>query len=154
MKDLKAIPIDTHQHNMEPYIQNDFCQMVFDMFKVYYPTMGFYVPWIGYFFMDEDIVVGTGGYKGPPSEAGVEVSYGVVPAFERRGYGTAICRRLVEMALDEKPEVRIFARTLMEENTSTKILKRNGFKWVGIVTDMEDGEVWEWEFEPGRKSMI
>lgn len=152
MKDLQAIPIKEDPHKIASYIQNDFCQMVLDMFEAYYPKVGFRPPWIGYFFMDGESVVGTGGYKGPPGESGVEVSYGVVPAFERRGYGTSICRHLVEMASEEKPELRIFARTLMEENASTKILKRNGFQWVGIVNDLEDGDVWEWVYEPGKNA--
>jgi hypothetical protein len=33
---------------------------------------------------------------------------------------------------------------LPEENFSTKILKKNGFKFSGVVNDAEDGDVWEW----------
>ena len=36
---------------------------------------------------------------------------------------------------------------MTENNASTTILKRNGFKYVGIVNDEEDGDVWEWEFQ-------
>ncbi len=147
MKDLQAIPIEMDQHKMAPYVQNEFCQMVLDIFQIYYPKVGFHHPWIGYFFKEGETIVGTGGYKGPPTAAGVEVSYGVVPEFERKGYGTAICQRLVEVALNESPQIRIFARTLMEENASTKILKRNGFHFIGLVNDPEDGDVWEWVHE-------
>ena len=41
--------------------------------------------------------------------------------------------------------IRITARTLMENNASTQILRKNGFEFKGIVFDEEDGDVWEWE---------
>ena len=152
MKDLQAITIETDPQKMASFIQNDFCQMVFDMFEAYYPKVGFRPPWIGYFFMDEETVVGTGGFKGSPTQRGVEISYGVVPAFERRGFGTRICRQLIAMALRESPQLRIFARTLMHESASTRILKRNGFNFVGSVIDPDDGEVWEWDYVEKEKS--
>lgn len=34
----------------------------------------------------------------------------------------------------------------MEENASTKVLKKNNYEFVSVVTDPEDGEVWEWKF--------
>jgi hypothetical protein len=40
----------------------------------------------------------------------------------------------------------ITARTLPEENHSTKILRKNSFTFVGSVMDPEDGEVWEWMY--------
>jgi len=59
-----------------------------------------------------------------------------------------MCRLLVELALKTDPNLRITARTLMEENASTKILKKNGFQFVGSVIDPDDGEVWEWVYSP------
>ena len=44
------------------------------------------------------------------------------------------------------PTIQIIARTLMEDNASTKVLKKNDYKIEGVVTDPEDGEVWEWRF--------
>jgi hypothetical protein len=42
--------------------------------------------------------------------------------------------------------LRIIAKTLPEENYSTRILIKNGFEWMKLAIDTEDGEVWEWEF--------
>jgi hypothetical protein len=36
----------------------------------------------------------------------------------------------------------------MEENFSTKILRKNNFTLIGTVIDPEDGEVWEWIYVP------
>jgi hypothetical protein len=38
------------------------------------------------------------------------------------------------------------ARTLPEKNFSTRILEKNAFKFMATVNDLDDGEVWEWEF--------
>ena len=39
----------------------------------------------------------------------------------------------------------IFALTLAEDNASNGALRREGFSFVGKVTDPEDGLVWRWE---------
>ncbi len=76
----------------------------------------------------------------------VEIAYGTFPSFQHKGIGTMICKELVMMTLRTDPTVKIMARTLMEENHSAKILKKNGFLWQGVVVDLDDGEVWEWEY--------
>jgi len=35
----------------------------------------------------------------------------------------------------------------LETNASTQVLKKNGFECTGIVSDEEDGNVWEWELK-------
>jgi RimJ/RimL family protein N-acetyltransferase len=79
-------------------------------------------------------------------EGRVEIAYGTFPAFQHQGIGARICKELVSLARRTDPEVKITARTLMEENHSTKILRKNGFVWRGVVLDPDDGDVWEWEY--------
>ena len=100
--------------------------------------------------MQEDEVIGVGGFKGPPQNNTLEIAYGVAPEKERQGFGSQICQELTKIAINEDLQLRITARTLMEENASTKILKKNGFKFMGIVNDLEDGDVWEWELMNGK----
>jgi RimJ/RimL family protein N-acetyltransferase len=78
----------------------------------------------------------------------VEIAYAIFPQYRTMGYGGEVCRRLVEIALTTDASVLITARTLREENYSTKILKKNGFHFLGTVVDPDDGEVWEWEYRP------
>jgi len=66
--------------------------------------------------------------------------------FQNQGIGTQICKELVELSLKTNSSIKITARTLPENNFSTKILKKNNFVFVGMVNDPEDGEVWEWEY--------
>jgi RimJ/RimL family protein N-acetyltransferase len=103
-------------------------------------------PWIGYYASLDGEFVGSGGFKGRPIEGKVEIAYGTFPTFQNRGIGTLICRELVDVALATDPTVKVMARTLMEENYSTKILKKNGFVFRGVVTDPDDGDVWEWQY--------
>ena len=95
--------------------------------------------------MRDQLVVGVGGYKGAPKKGKVEIAYGTVPEYENQGIATEVCRLLTKMAIEEDPKVRVTARTVMEENASTRVLKKNGFKLNGVVNDPEDGLVWEWE---------
>ena len=50
------------------------------------------------------------------------------------------CQESLQMTID-------FFQKVGEENYSTRILRKNGFKMTGQVIDPEDGEVWEWAFE-------
>ncbi|HEV7389780.1 MAG TPA: GNAT family N-acetyltransferase [Gemmatimonadaceae bacterium] len=92
------------------------------------------------------MVIGSGGFKGPPDSDGVvEIAYGIVPAFQRRGYATEVARALVEYALRDNTVRRLIAHTLREHNPSTKVLKKCGFEFIGEVVEPDDGPVWRWE---------
>jgi [ribosomal protein S5]-alanine N-acetyltransferase len=106
-------------------------------------------PWRhGFFIVDAQRkeVVGTAGFKGPPDADGVvEIAYGVAPEYQGRGYATEAANALVEFALSD-PNVRtVRAHTLPEQNASTRVLTKNGFRHLGEVMDPEDGRVWRWE---------
>lgn len=91
-------------------------------------------------------VIGSCGYKGPPSSDGiVEIAYSVNADQQRRGYATEAAAALTRYAL-ERPQVQLVcAHTRLEENASTRVLTKCGFRWVGEVNDPEDGLVWRWE---------
>ena len=93
-------------------------------------------------------LVGCGGYKGQPRAGMVEVAYGTFKGFEGKGIATAICRELVGLSLRTDPGITITARTLQENYASHKVLSRNQFICKGIIWDEEDGEVFEWVYEP------
>ena len=74
-----------------------------------------------------------------------------MPGFEGRGIATAMVKELVRIARQKRKTLTIFAQTLPEENASTTILKRLGFRFTRSVDHLEDGTVWEWEL-PSDKS--
>ncbi len=106
-------------------------------------------PWrYGFFVLEREshTAIGTAGFKGPPDGADtVEIAYGIVPAFEGRGYATEAAGALVEFA-SASGEVRLVrAHTLPERNASARVLEKCGFRLLGEVVDPEDGPVWRWE---------
>ena len=117
------------------------------MSVLFYANVGYHKPWIGYYASLNGTLVGNAGFKGRPIDNKVEIAYGTFPAFQRKGIGSLICQKLVHVATLTDPTVRITARTLPVENYSTRILKKNGFTWQGVVIDIDDGEVWEWEYK-------
>ena len=102
-------------------------------------------PWGSYLAWDADTVVGVCAYKFPPDSAGaVEIAYGTFPAYEGRGYAKGMISALFALAVRSGASM-IFALTLAEDNASNGALRREGFSFVGEVTDPEDGLVWRWE---------
>jgi len=106
-------------------------------------------PWrYGFFVVDRESssIIGIAGYKGRPDTAGVvEIAYGIVPGYEGRGYATEAAGKLVEFAFASRDVRLVCAHTLPTPNASTRVLEKCGFRYVGSVTDPEDGLVWRWE---------
>ena len=145
---MKLLPIDIDESLNDKFRDNPECALVQSLYPDFYKRAGYNKPWIGYFAtFDGNEIVGCGGYKGKPRDGKIEIAYGTFKNYEGKGIGTEICRQLVLLSLKTDPSLKITARTLTENNASTTILKRNGFKYVGIVNDEEDGDVWEWEFQ-------
>ncbi|WP_412746663.1 GNAT family N-acetyltransferase [Krasilnikovia sp. MM14-A1004] len=88
----------------------------------------------------EDIVVGHGGFHGPPDADGmVEVGYSVDPAYRRRGYGRAILAELLCRA-DADPSVTAVRASIRPDNAaSLATLAGTGFVHIGEQWDQEDG---------------
>jgi [ribosomal protein S5]-alanine N-acetyltransferase len=101
----------------------------------------------------ERVVVGIGGFTGPPDQGAVEIGYSVAPGYRGAGWATAAARRLVAAA-EQSGEVRLIAaHTLAAPGPSTAILQRLGFLHVGEAVDPDEGAVWRWELAldgPGR----
>lgn len=91
-------------------------------------------------------LIGSGGYKGPPDETGwVEIGYELAPRYRGQGLATEFAQLLVEKAWKSSEVQGILAHTLGEENASGAILKKMGFARTQILTDSEVGIIWCWE---------
>jgi len=106
-------------------------------------------PWIHGFAVvhrESGLVIGAVGFKGPPDEDGmVEIAYGIVPGYQRRGYATEAAEAGVAFAFDSGNVRQVRAHTLPTPNASTRVLAKCRFKQIGEVVDAEDGLVWRWE---------
>ena len=109
-------------------------------------------PWRHGFFVahrESGSVIGSAGFKGPPDSTGtVEIAYGIVPSFERRGYATEAAAALVDFAFASGQVRTVRAHTLPQPNASTRVLSKCGFGYLGTVVDPDDGPVWRWERGP------
>lgn len=77
-------------------------------------------------------LIGSGGYKGPPSEDGtVELGYGIVSDHRRRGYATEATRGLLAHAFTLPAVRRVIAETLPELLPSIGVLRKCGFRPAG-----------------------
>ncbi len=74
-------------------------------------------------------LVGTGGYKGPPTADGtVEVGYAIVRDHRRRGYASEVVRGLVAHAFAIPTVRRVIAETLPDLTPSIGVLRKCGFR--------------------------
>ena len=143
---IELVPIGRTLEENKDFVGNQDCRQTLTMTIEYFRLIGFNPPWIGYFARKNGQYTGSGGFKGAPFKGRVEIAYGTFENFRSQGIGTAICRKLVELALLADPSVLVTARTLPERNHSARILEKNGFRFAGVVDDIDDGEVWEWEY--------
>jgi ribosomal-protein-alanine N-acetyltransferase len=106
-------------------------------------------PWVFGFAVihrDDQCVIGAASFKGPPDDdGGVEIAYGIVPAYQGQGYATEAASALVEFAMERVEVCTIRAHTMPDGSASMRVLVKTGFQLVGDVVDEEDGAVCRWE---------
>jgi ribosomal-protein-alanine N-acetyltransferase len=137
---LQPIPIDVDK--TKATFAHPECQKLFKYYPAYYYKVGYNPPWIGYFVVRDEVIVGCCGFTGQPKDGNVEIAYGTFKDFEGQGIASFSCRELVSISKKTNPAIIITAKTLPEKNASTKILERNGFVFSGIVPDEDEGDVW------------
>ena len=102
--------------------------------------------WFSHLIVDpaDNVVVGMGGFAGPPSDAVVEVGYSVAPGHRGRGHATRAVRLWLDRAARNGVSV-VRAHTLAEESASTAVLAKLGFERVAQIDGAEEGPLWRWE---------
>jgi len=144
---MYLIPINERIEDNKEFVDNPLCREIICMTVDFFKKVGYKIPWIGYYAKQDEVLVGSAAFKGPPNNGVVEIAYGTFEPYRQKGIGTKICKLLVELALKTDPVIKITARTLPQKNFSTKILQTNGFEFSGTVNDPEDGDVWEWVYK-------
>lgn len=86
--------------------------------------------WWLHYFLARDAgaprLIGTGGFKGPPSEDGVtEIGYSVVCSAQRRGYATEAAAAMVDTAFARGARL-VRAETLPHLSGSIAVMERTG----------------------------
>lgn len=109
-----------------------------------FASIGFHPPWVGYVSVFGDHLVGGCAFVGAPKAGSVEIAYFTLEDHVGRGFATQAVVRLIEIARQADRDVCLTAKTLPQENASTAILRRAGFRFVGETTDDDIGLAWEW----------
>jgi RimJ/RimL family protein N-acetyltransferase len=95
------------------------------------------------------VLVGWGGFKGPPAGGTVEIGYEIAEGLRGRGLATAAARAMLAEALADARVTRVIAHTLAEPNASNRILESLGFTLADVVE--QDGErVWRYALDVPR----
>ncbi len=80
-------------------------------------------------------LVGTVGFKGAPADGTVELGYGVVAEFQRRGFASETVRAFVARAFADARVHRVIAETLPELVASIGVLEKCGFRSIGDASE-------------------
>jgi len=151
---MKLHPIYISEDRTQAIYSNPACQDLFKIYTDYYQKIGFNPPWIGYFIVRNNQVVGTCSFTGKPRDRKIEIAYYTFKEFEGQGIASFACRELISISKTTDPKVIITAKTAPQHNPSTKILERNGFEFSGIVKYEEIGDAWEWVYKKGDQGII
>ena len=76
-------------------------------------------------------LVGAAGFKGAPMDGTVELGYGVVAEYQRRGYATETVRAFLTHAFSVPSVRRVIAETLPGLASSIAVLEKCGFRFIG-----------------------
>jgi len=84
------------------------------------------------------VLVGAGGYFGPPSEDGVvEIGFSIMPAWRNLGYATELAKCLIQNAFTDTRVKKVIAHTIPMNLASCMVLEKCGFNYV--CRDEESG---------------
>ena len=139
---LQLIPIDI-DYDITKHIEEPL-RSTLEATIAFMKTVHAVPPWISYLAKQNGEFVGICSFKGISQNNRVEIAYFTFPDHEHNGYGTEMCKSLIEIARASHPTMTITACTLPEENASTRILRKNGFVFTKMSIDDEAGEVFEW----------
>lgn len=104
--------------------------------------------WRGYFFIcpASKILVGNGGFKGPPDRSGtVEIGYEIAADYWHRGFATEAAQGMIDYAFAQKEVRTVMAYTLAEKNASNRVLQKVGMRYSAEVDNPKLGKIYRWQ---------
>jgi RimJ/RimL family protein N-acetyltransferase len=81
------------------------------------------------------VVIGQGGFKGPPKAGTVEIGYSLLPEFQKKGYALEAVAALLDWAFGHAEVERVVAETLPELTRSIRLLEKSGFANIGAGSE-------------------
>lgn len=81
-------------------------------------------------------LVGSGGFKGAPTDGAVEVGYETRVAYRRRGFAAEAVEAQVRWALQQLNVQRVVAETQLDNRGSIGVLHKLGFRRAGPGSEL------------------
>jgi ribosomal-protein-alanine N-acetyltransferase len=88
------------------------------------------IGWGVWLFCRNGVVIGDGGFHGPPKNGRAEIGYSIVPEFRRRGFATQAIRALCAWAFARECSV-VAAGCDWGNLASVRVLEKCGFTRLG-----------------------
>ena len=111
--------------------------------------------WCSYFlFVEGDRVVGSGGFRGIPSDGRVEIGYVVAPSCQGQGLATDSARLLAKMALEQPEVTEVYAETAVANTPSRRVVEKAGFRHIGQRDTESDGLVDCWLYPKSPRPSV
>lgn len=99
--------------------------------------------------VNDSEIVGLCSLVKSPSNATIDIGYGIATSRRRRGLASRAVASVLEWARSEPRVALVRAETSIENLASQQVLERNGFKQMGTRIDSEDGPVNIWHVDVG-----
>lgn len=93
-----------------------------------------WLAWYG--IVENGVLVGGAGFKGPPVDGMVETGYSVLPAYQGLGYATEMVGALVDWAMAQPGVDRVIADTHADNTPSLQLLRKLGFQSIGAGAEV------------------
>ncbi|MCC6151901.1 MAG: GNAT family N-acetyltransferase [Planctomycetes bacterium] len=88
------------------------------------------IGWGVWLFVREGVVIGDGGFHGPPKDGRVQIGYSIVPQLQRRGYATQAVGALCGWAFGHGARC-VNAECDASNQASVRVLEKCGLKRIG-----------------------
>ena len=95
--------------------------------------------WLSWYFVSRDadrpVLIGNGGFKGPPVNGRVEIGYEVRTDHRCQGFANEAVSGLTAWALGQPDVRRVHAETRTDNLASIGVLRRAGFRELGAGSE-------------------
>ena len=93
------------------------------------------IGWFGWYALGEilrqRVLIGGGGFLGPPQSQTIQVGYSVLTEYQGQGYATEMVGELIRWAFSHEDVTRVIAETEWANPASVRVLKKLGFEEMG-----------------------
>lgn len=95
--------------------------------------------WFGWYALahlhdgEPPVLVGGGGFLGPPADGTAQLGYSMLPAYQGQGYATELVGGLLRWAFAQPGVACVAAETEWANPASVRVLEKSGFVRVGAA---------------------